>query len=528
MANYLLTNLNIDLISEKIGAFLDKCKVDRKDAMRIKLAAEEILLNYQECFGEEQKVALDCRKRFGRARIVLNINAARFNPMEEKVEQGESSEVLNSVLVNMGLAPNWEYVNGINRITFIPRKKGHSQMEQLIGSIVSAIVCGGLCLFLPDDIRLGIGTYLINPLFDTFMGMLSAIAGPLIFFSIAWGIYSIGDTTTFSIVGKRMMARFVIMSFVVTIVGCLPILPFFDIAMDGATSFKLFDLYKIVLNMVPKNFVEPFVTGNPLQIIFVSIVVGLSMLILGNKTTTAASLVEQSNYIVNLIMETISKFVPYFIFMSVLGMIISDNFSILVQAYKILLVTVIGYVVAIAFYVGMISLRKKVSPILLLKKLSQTFFIAVSTASSSAAFASNMETCEKKLGIDKRIVNFGVPMGQIIYMIGGCILFMTAAMCMAEVYGVTISINWLVTALFISVILAIATPPIPGGSLTCYTLLFLQLNIPAEAVPIIIAVEVIMDFICTAVNLLCLQTELVELAGDLNMLDYDKLRKPMK
>ena len=136
-----------------------------------------------------------------------------------------------------------------------------------------------------------------------------------------------------------------------------------------------------------------------------------------------------------------------------------------------------------------------------------------------------METCEKKLGIDKRVVNFGVPMGQIIYMIGGCILFMTAAMCMAEAYGVTISLNWLLTALFISVVLAIATPPIPGGSLTCYTLLFLQLNIPAEAVPIIIAVEVIMDFICTAVNLLCLQTELVELAGDLNMLDYDKLRK---
>ena len=322
-----------------------------------------------------------------------------------------------------------------------------------------------------------------------------------------------------------MMARFVIMSFVVTIVGCLPILPFFDIAMDGATSFKLFDLYKIVLNMVPKNFVEPFVTGNPLQIIFVSIVVGLSMLILGNKTTTAASLVEQSNYIVNLIMETISKFVPYFIFMSVLGMIISDNFSILVQAYKILLVTILGYVAAVSFYVGMIAFRKKVSPILILKKLSQTFFIAVSTASSSAAFASNMETCEKKLGIDKRVVNFGVPMGQIIYMIGGCILFMTAAMCMAEVYGVTISLNWLLTALFISVVLAIATPPIPGGSLTCYTLLFLQLNIPAEAVPIIIAVEVIMDFICTAVNLLCLQTELVELAGDLNMLDYDKLRK---
>ena len=86
--DYLLTNVNIDIISDEIGLFLEKCKVDRKDAMRIKFAAEEILLNYQERFGEEQEVALDCRKRFGRPRIVLNINSARFNPMEEKVEQG--------------------------------------------------------------------------------------------------------------------------------------------------------------------------------------------------------------------------------------------------------------------------------------------------------------------------------------------------------------------------------------------------------------------------------------------------------
>jgi hypothetical protein len=37
-----------------------------------------------------------------------------------------------------------------------------------------------------------------------------------------------------------------------------------------------------------------------------------------------------------------------------------------------------------------------------------------------------------------------------------------------------------------------------------------------------------MEFFATAVNLLCLQTELVELAGDLNMLDCDILRKEMK
>ena len=77
-------------------------------------------------------------------------------------------------------------------------------------------------------------------------------------------------------------------------------------------------------------------------------------------------------------------------------------------------------------------------------------------------------------------------------------------------------------------ILALAAPPIPGGPITCFTMLFAQLNIPIEALPLIIALNVLMDFFGTAFNLLCLQTELVELAGDLNMLNYDKLRNPMK
>jgi len=37
--------------------------------------------------------------------------------------------------------------------------------------------------------------------------------------------------------------------------------------------------------------------------------------------------------------------------------------------------------------------------------------------------------------------------------------------------------------------------------------------------------NVITEFFGTAVNLFCLQLDLVELAGDLNMLNYEKLRK---
>ena len=528
MMNYLLTNSNIDIISDEIGAFLDKCKVDRKDAMRIKLAAEETLIQYQERFGETKEIRLDCRKRLGRPRIEISIPAARFNPIELQEESEENSTVLQSVLVNMGFVPTYQYKGGNNIVIFSPKQKPPSQMAMLGYSIVSAIVLGGLFQFVPDSFRLAVANKFIGPLFGAFMGLLSAIAGPMIFFSVAWGIYSIGDTATLGKIGKRMMNRFLSMSFVVSIIGAVAMLPFFNISSEGETSFDFAELFNMILGILPSNFFAPFVEGNPLQIIFVAGCIGISMLILSNKTTVAATMMEQSNYIVQLMMETISSFVPYFVFGSIFNMIISDNFSALMQAYKVLPLTLLGHVVVVTFYILLVSMRKKVSPSLLIKKLFPTFIIAVSTGSSSAAFATNVETCENKLGIDKHIVNFGVPLGQIVFMLGGSMMFMAAALCMAEIYGISISPTWLLTALIISVVLAIAAPPIPGGALTCYTMLFVQLNIPSEAIPLIIALNVITEFFGTAVNVLCLQTDLVELAGDLNMLDYDKLRKDMK
>ncbi|MBR2039609.1 MAG: hypothetical protein IJ947_04375 [Phascolarctobacterium sp.] len=158
MNKYLLTNSNIDIISDEIGAFLDKCKVDRKDAMRIKLAVEETLLSYQERFGEDKEISLVSRKRLGRPRIGISIIGERFNPFEninnEKAEL-EDSAVLHGILTNMGIAPNWEYKNGVNLIAFTPKRKPPSQIAQLGISIVAAVVCGFLCMLLPDGVSTG-------------------------------------------------------------------------------------------------------------------------------------------------------------------------------------------------------------------------------------------------------------------------------------------------------------------------------------------------------------------------------------
>ena len=87
-------------------------------------------------------------------------------------------------------------------------------------------------------------------------------------------------------------------------------------------------------------------------------------------------------------------------------------------------------------------------------------------------------------------------------------------------------LSWVVTGVLVSGLLAIAAPPIPGGSLTCYTVLLTQLGIPDEAIGLAVAGNVILDFFMTSCGISCLQSELMLSANKPGMLDRKQLQQP--
>ena len=109
---------------------------------------------------------------------------------------------------------------------------------------------------------------------------------------------------------------------------------------------------------------------------------------------------------------------------------------------------------------------------------------------------------------------------------GVTIVFVAICLCMAENFGAAITPAWLLTMIVVTGLLSLAMPPIPGGALTCYTVMFTQLGIPDEALALAVAVTSMIDFIATAINLACLQVEVTTVAGQLGMLDTECLRNP--
>ena len=151
-----------------------------------------------------------------------------------------------------------------------------------------ALFCGGMCQLLPDSVGLFVSKQLVTPLFDTAMGFLAAVAGPMIFLSVICGIYGLGDLATLGRVGKRMILRFLLLPFVWTLLVLVALLPFFRTVSGGGGSLELSGLQEMILDIVPDNMLSPCLEGNPMQIVFLAIIFGMALLVLGNRVAVVA------------------------------------------------------------------------------------------------------------------------------------------------------------------------------------------------------------------------------------------------
>ena len=107
-----LRNENIARASGLAEKDLEEWGVDGRAILQIRLAVEETLLKYQEVFGTEAVFVQKHTRRFQRIRLELSIKGEQFDPFDTGEE--EQSEVLRGLLANMGVAPVWQYKNGVN------------------------------------------------------------------------------------------------------------------------------------------------------------------------------------------------------------------------------------------------------------------------------------------------------------------------------------------------------------------------------------------------------------------------------
>ena len=512
-----------------VGEGLEGLGLGHKEALRNRLSVEELLLNWQQTPGLDGRYTVELTRRWGRVLLTLRCHGAAADPTAAGGEADEaygSGQLSRSLLENLGLSLSWQYRDGCNVLSCTQKvKQRHSQLAQVLFAAALALVVGGLGLLLPQGWRDVLLDSLLNPVFNTFLGLFSCIVGPMMFLSMVWGIVNIGDTRQLGVIGRKLLGRFLLISSVFGVFCMGAALLWFRPALGGTQSSQTIfqSVVEMVLDIVPQNVVEPFLSGNTLQILFLGAVVGVVMIVLRDRLQALGQVVEQSNAVVQFILSAISALVPGFIFLSVLRLMLQGT---LAQSAAGLFRAVALSVAlsAVEIVLETLSLAKAgVSPLQAVRKLGPPFLIALTTASSAAAFPAMVDCCRNKLGIDEKLTNFALPFGSVVFMPHAVNLFILVPLFAAQTYGVELTMGSLVLCVINAVILSVAAPPIPGGAISCYTLMFLQLGIPLEAISLAAAANVVLDFTATAGQLHDLLVQLTHGAKRMGLLDESVL-----
>ena len=517
-----LQNADIAEVMERIEAWLEEHNVEKQNKLHMSLSLEEILLRWQDRFGTQTVFGIVMGSRFGQLYISLSLVGEQCDPLQSPEIEVDWSQRL---LADLGLAPTFSYRRGVNTVYLKLKRQKASPLVKILIAAAAAIALGVIGLSAFPDLAATISALFLQPVRQTLLGLLAAVAVPMIFLSVMLGVCGVGDTSTFGKIGNRMLSRFLGKSILYAIIAECIAVPLFALNMSGArmdiTQFG--DAVQIITGILPGNLFEPFTTGNTLQVIVIAVAVGLAVLILGNRADTVKNFAEEANSIIYLLLEWVSALIPFIVFFLLLETVWAGNLGALVSIWKPLLLALSFAVLLPLLEILFLAHRFKVSPVKLFKKISPAIVITLATGSTTAAYSTIVNCCENRLGIDRKITGFGIPLGSIAYMPTIAIYFLMCVFCGAEQFATPCSAVWLVIACISSTLLALAAPPVPGGSIACFGVLFAQMGIAPEAIVFALTMDTIMDRFNATSCVALLHLELLTLSDKLDLLDRETL-----
>ena len=345
---------------------------------------------------------------------------------------------------------------------------------------------------------------LIDPVYNVVIGALLGIVGPFLFVSLMSSIMGMGSLRRLQSTGGMFIKSLLLCGFLSTCLAAVLAVAIFGIDLQAASASggEASNVIDIVLAIIPTNLVDPFLQGNTLQIVFLGMLFGIGMLALGQRVSVLSKVVLELDQIIRWALTLVLKLVPLLIFLSVTKLVVNLDVSTLVLlAYAVggLLVSLLVFCLAV-FIVARVKTGLGFST--LLSACAPGALIALTTASSAAAYWTTATNSEKILKLDRRLVEFTLPLSIPLnhFSFSQWLFFVLA---FATVYqGGTFTPETLIIAIILCSVLGMAAPPVPGGALAVYTALFTQMGFGLEALPIIISIDFIVDAVITGAQLL--------------------------
>lgn len=258
-----------------------------------------------------------------------------------------------------------------------------------------------------------------------------------------------------------------------------------------------------MLSVVPNNIVKPFLEGNVLSLLLLAFAVGIALAKLPNSDRK------------DVVMKGV-RGLQELLFLLIRGLIWSLPLGIVAFAAQLsaqvsagivmgslgryVAVVLTGNVLQFFVVLPLFLLARGINPYKALGKMMPAVLMALFTKSSAATLPVTMASAEERMGVDKRVARFVLPICTTINMNGCAAFILVTSLFVMQNGGAAFSIGTLLLWVVIAVFSAIGNAGVPMG---CY---FLTLSLmagtgaPVGIMGIILPIYTIIDMIETAEN----------------------------
>ena len=370
----------------------------------------------------------------------------------------------------------------------------------------------------------------IKPLGTIFVKLLKLIAIPLILASLIKGISDLKDISKFKTIGSKTIFTYIITTIVAISIGLVLV----NVINPGSgisseTVERLTSTYsessgvqsklaeannqiqssplQFLVDTVPDNAFKAMSNNSlMLQVIFFTIFLGISMLLIGEeKSKPLKSFFDSLNFVVLKMVDLIMKTAPYAVFALLASVITSSNDpDLLLALLKYSGVVCLGLFFMIIVYSIAVYFITNSNPFVFLKKISPAQLLAFSTSSSAATLPLTMDRVENHIGVDREVSSFVLPVGATINMDGTSLYQAVAAVFIAQALEFDLTLADQLTIVLTALLASIGSAAVPGAGMVMLVIVLESIGFPSDKLAIglalIFAVDRPLDMCRTVVN----------------------------
>jgi len=370
--------------------------------------------------------------------------------------------------------------------------------RQLYVQVLAAIALGVLIgHFWPDAGKQ------LKPLGEAFIKLVKMIIAPVIFLTIVTGIAGMKELGAIGRVAAKAFAYFLTFSTLALVVGLIVanvVQPGAGLNIDPATldAGKVADyahqahertLTGFLMSIIPATMVSAVADGNILQVLFVAILFGIALTMIGDKAQPLMTVLESASHAVFKLVSLLMKAAPIGAFGAMAFTIgeygvgtLANLAGLVATFYLTSLLFILVVLGTVGWFVGFNILH-------LIRYLKAELLLVLGTSSSEAALPSLIEKMERA-GCRKSVVGLVVPTGYSFNLDGTNIYMTLAALFIAQACNVHISLEQQILLLLVAMISSKGAAGVTGaGFITLAATLSIVPSVPVAGMTLILGVD---------------------------------------